>query len=63
MTIAAEYSNIPAAVKRANPGMIAKLEITKIENGRRELITAFYVEGRIHARRLAAAYNATPWNF
>lgn len=29
----------------------------------REVITAFYVEGRVHARRLALAYDATPWNF
>lgn len=63
MTIAAEYSNIPAAVKRANPGMTGKLEIMKIADGRRELVTAFYVEGKAHARRLALAYDATPWNF
>lgn len=63
MTTAAEFYNIPAAVKRANPGKNGKLEITKIANGRRELVTAFYVENKAHARRLALAYDATPWNF
>lgn len=63
MTIAAEYYNIPAATKRANPGKAGKLEIVKIEGGRRELVTAFYVDGKHHARRLALGYDATPWNF
>lgn len=63
MTIAAEYYNIPVSIKRENPGKVAKLEIVKIAGGRRELVTAFYVEGKQHARRLALGYNATPWNF
>lgn len=63
MTIAAEFYNVPAAVKRENPGVTGKLEITKIADGRREIVTAFYVEGKAHARRLALAYDATPWNF
>lgn len=63
MTIAAEFYNIPATAKRANPGMKGKIEICKIDGGRRELVTAFYVEGKAHARRLALAYDAKPWNF
>lgn len=63
MTTAAEFYNIPAAAKRANPGMTGKLEITKIAAGHRELVTALYVEGKARARRLALAYGATPWNF
>ncbi len=63
MTIAAELYAISAAAKRTNPGKTKKLEITKIEDGRRELVTAFYVDDTRHARRLALAYDATPWNF
>lgn len=61
--IAAEYYNIPAAVKRANPGRSGKLEIVRLENGRRELLTAFLVDDKAHARRLAQGYDAKPWNF
>jgi hypothetical protein len=61
----AEFYAISAAAKRANPGMKGKLEIVKIGGPLmpRELLTAFYVEGKHHARRLALGYDATPWNF
>lgn len=65
MQIAAEFYQIPAATKRANPGMKGQLEIVKLGGPimPRELITRFLVEGKAHARKLALAYDATPWNF
>lgn len=65
VTITAEYYNIPSHVRRANPGKTGKLEIFKIGGSlaHRELLTAFLVEGIRDARRLARAYDATPWNF
>lgn len=54
--IAAEYTN---GSKRYPPC----LYINRISNGRRSNIVALTVSGKREARKLAAEYNATPWNF
>lgn len=54
--IAAEYTNGTAKISPV-------LWITKIENGRRELIQSYSVSGKREARKLAAELNAKPWNF
>ena len=54
--IAAEYTNGTAKISPV-------LWITKIENGRRELIQSYSVSGKREARKLAAELNAKCWNF
>lgn len=40
------------------------LDIAQTVNGRRNwLLTGIKVEGKRHARKVAADHNATPWNF
>lgn len=41
----------------------ATLTLTRIADGRRTQIATFDVEGKVHARQLAARHNAQPWNF
>lgn len=54
--IAAEYTNGTAKISPV-------LWITKIENGRRELLQSYSVSGKREARKLAAELNAKCWNF
>ena len=54
--IAAEYTN---GSKHYPPC----LYINRIANGRRSNIVAISVSGKREARKVAAEYNATPWNF
>lgn len=54
--IAAEYTNPTKKIS-------AMLWITKIENGRRELLESYSVSGKREARQIAAKHNAKPWNF
>lgn len=54
--IAAEYTNGTAKIS-------PMLFITKIENGRRQLVDSYSVSGKREARKLAAELNAKPWNF
>lgn len=63
--IIAEYYNIAASVKRENPGKRGVLQVFRLGGSivPREILTTFLVEGKVHARRLALAYDATPWNF
>ena len=61
--IAAEYYNITAAEKRANPGKKGVVQIVGLAQGRREVGYRTYVEGKVEARQIAAVMRATPWNF
>lgn len=54
--LAAEYTNGTAKIS-------PMLFITKIENGRRQLVDSYSVAGKREARKLAAELNAKPWNF
>lgn len=54
--IAAEYT---APTKRQS----GWLRITEIANGRRNILFDFECDGKVAARRIAANYGATPWNF
>jgi hypothetical protein len=54
--IAAEYTNGTARIA-------PMLWITKIENGRREYVNGYPVNGKREARKLAQTLNAQPWNF
>jgi hypothetical protein len=56
MVIAAEYVNATSKIS-------AMVFITKINNGRRELVDSYSVSGKREARKLAAELNAKPWNF
>lgn len=54
--LAAEYTE-----KSKNRSAV--LALTRIADGRRTQIATFDVEGKVHARQLAARHNAQPWNF
>lgn len=54
--IAAEYTNATSKIS-------AMLFITKIVNGRRELVDSYSVSGKREARQIADQLNAKPWNF
>lgn len=63
MQLIAEYFNISAAAKRQQPGKIGQIQIIRIESGNRTMVTNCNVAGKTEARRIASAFNATPWNF
>ncbi len=63
MTIAAEYYNITATERRANPGMKGKVQIVALSAAGREVGHVAYVAGKIEARKVAEVFRATPWNF
>lgn len=63
MTIAAEYYNIPASTKRANPGKAGQVQIVSLLNGRREVGHTTLVASKAEAREVAAVFRAIPWNF
>lgn len=44
-------------------GTAAILDINRIEGGQRTRITSYAVANKREARKVAAAHNATPWNF
>lgn len=54
--VTAEYTNGTAKIS-------PMLFITKIENGRRQLVDSYSVADKREARKLAAELNAKPWNF
>lgn len=54
--LAAEYTN-------GSKNRPAILDITRIDNGNRETVATFAVEGRSHARKIAASHGAKCWNF
>jgi hypothetical protein len=54
--ITAEYTNATSKIS-------AMLFITKIVNGRRELVDSYSVSGKREARQIADQLNAKPWNF
>lgn len=54
--IAAEYTS-------GNARIAPMLWITKIENGHREYLQGYSVNGKREARKLAQTLNAQPWNF
>jgi len=57
MVIAAEYTQ---GSRRISPMVF----ISKIENGNREiLVDSIAVSGKREARKVAAQFNAQPWNF
>ena len=57
MTLAAEYT------KGSKSGPKGWLTLNIIANGRREFIEQVGVSGKVEARRIAKARNATPRNF
>ena len=54
--LAAEYTN----GSKARPPV---LTINRIANGQREFVFSQNVDGKRHAREVAAQNGATPWNF
>lgn len=55
-TLAAEFTAKTARTP-------AVLRITRIDAGRRALVSEHTVAGKAEARKVAADHGATPWNF
>lgn len=53
----------PVIAAKYTAGKTPVLNINRIENGRRFWLATYRVNGKREARKVAAQFNAKPWNF